>query len=323
VRADDCRRLQNILVLFDASGYMKEKGRYKILLKQMNYFTDAMPLTMDGFFDVGLRHYGLKVGMGCDNTESVLAVQPWDPERFLNSFPKTVSYGVSSLSGGMRAAAEEVASLPGKSIILLVGGGIESCKSDPIKIADRIAFNNPDLEIHTFQIGNSQEGRFFLKAIAKKCNGTYNDVRGMSSPAGWHAWMRGHLVVPCGPSGPAEAQLPARQIGPVVFDFNSFSVGSKDPAVDAANRASLDAVGQFLKANPSARVVLHGFTDGKGNQQFNLKLSRKRAEAVSRHLSVTHGVPQSQIAIIAHGIAQDASRARPGARRRVEFEIFQ
>ena len=77
--ADDCRGVPNILVLFDASGFMKERDRYKFLLKQMTFFQEAIPITADGFFNVGLRHYGLKVGMGCDSTESILAVQPWDP----------------------------------------------------------------------------------------------------------------------------------------------------------------------------------------------------------------------------------------------------
>ncbi len=95
LNADDCKRVSNILVLFDASGYMKEKDRYQLLLTQMGFFEKGMPVTADGFFNVGLRHYGLKVGMGCENTESILAVQQWDPEKFLNAFPKTVSYGVS------------------------------------------------------------------------------------------------------------------------------------------------------------------------------------------------------------------------------------
>ena len=86
---DDCRKTPNILVLFDASGFMKEKDHYEILLKQMDYFSKAIPLTADGFFNIGLRHYGLKVGMGCDGTESILSIQPWDPERFINSFPRS------------------------------------------------------------------------------------------------------------------------------------------------------------------------------------------------------------------------------------------
>ena len=256
---------------------MKEKDRYQLLLTQMGFFEKGMPVTADGFFNVGLRHYGLKVGMGCENTESILAVQQWDPEKFLNAFPKTVSYGVSSLSAGLRAAADDLASATGKSIILVVGGGIESCKADPVTIADQISRNNPDLEIHTFQIGNAQEGSFFLKAIAEKGRGTYNTVDSRNNPASWFAWMMKNLVTPCGPAvsppGGAAASVP---VGPVTFDYNSFSVRSTDPAADAANQAALQAVGQALRGNPAARVVLHGFSDGKGKPEYNLKLSRKR-----------------------------------------------
>ena len=183
IRADDCKRVSNILVLFDASGFMKDRDRYKHLLAQMRFFERAMPVTADGLFNVGLRHYGLKVGMGCENTESVLAIQPWDPEKFINAFPRSVSYGVSSLSAGLRASASEIrADAEGKSIILLIGGGVESCNSDPVKIADQICRNNPDVEIHTFQIGNAQDGRFYLRAIAKKGRGVYINASDINSP---------------------------------------------------------------------------------------------------------------------------------------------
>jgi outer membrane protein OmpA-like peptidoglycan-associated protein len=328
VNADDCRRVPNILVLFDASGYMKEKDRYHLLLTQMGFFEKGMPLTADGFFNVGLRHYGLKVGMGCENTESILAIQPWDPEKFLNAFPKTVSYGVSSLSAGLRAAADEVASVTGKSIILVVGGGIESCKVDPVTIAEQISRNNPDLEIHTFQIGNAQDGSFYLKAIAEKGRGTYNTAESSNNPAAWYAWMRRNLVQPCGPSvrppGGARAPVPA---GPVTFDYNSFSVRSTDPAADSANMAALQAVGQGLRENPAARVVLHGFSDGRGKPEYNLKLSRRRAEAVAQFLVTTYGIPASQIGIVAHGASQAMLGAGAPAQerlgRRVEIEITQ
>jgi len=326
LNADDCRRVPNILVLFDASGFMKEKDRYQLLLKQMGFFEKAMPVTADGFFNVGLRHYGLKVGMGCENTESILAVQPWDPEKFLNAFPKTVSYGVSALSAGLRAAADEVASATGKSIILVIGGGLESCKGDPVTIAEQISRNNPDLEIHTFQIGNAQDGSFYLRAIAEKGKGTYNSADASNNPAAWYAWMKRNLVTPCGPAvrppGGSQASAP---IGPVTFDYNSFSVRSTDPAADAANLAALQAVGQALRGNPAARVVLHGFSDGRGKPEYNLKLSRKRAEAVAQFLVTSYGIPTSQIGIVAHGASQamlgTPAPAQERFGRRVEIEI--
>lgn len=325
-RADDCKRVQNILILFDASGFMRERNHYQVFLKQMRLFTDAMPLTADGFFNVGIRHYGLKVGMECSSTESILAVQPWDPERFVNSFPKTVSYGVSALSSGLRGAADDLAAAEGKSIIILIGGGLESCKADPIKIADQVAFNNPDLEIHTFQIGHDQEGKFFLSGIAKKGRGTFVRVAEISSPAGWFSWMKRFLVIPCQPSGPApETQAAPVEVGAVLFDYNSFSVRSQDPVRDRSNMANLKAVAKYLQADPQASVVLHGYTDGKGSPQYNLKLSRKRAEAVQRFL-VSSGIAGTRIAVVAHGMGQGVPGGRlPGGAvsgRRVEFEIF-
>ncbi|MDQ7783390.1 MAG: OmpA family protein [Desulfomonilaceae bacterium] len=327
VRADDCKRVSNILVLFDASGFMKDKERYQQLLVQMRFFERAMPLTADGLFNVGLRHYGLKVGLGCENTESVLAIQPWDPEKFINAFPRSVSYGVSSLSAGLRAAATEISTdVDGKSILVLVGGGVESCNADPVKIADQICRNNPDLEIHTFQIGNAQDGRYYLRAIAQKGRGVYINANDINSPAPWHAWMKRYLVEPCSQSqAPPVGSLPQQSVGPVTFDFNSFSVRSKDPEADRANAASLAAAAQALKQDATLRLVLHGFADGRGKPEYNQKISVKRAEAVARELIAGHGIPLSQLQIVGHGSTQSMLQP-PGTvpdrmGRRVEFEF--
>jgi len=324
--ADDCRRISNILVLFDASGYMKDKDRYQLLLKNMAFFQQAVPLTADGFFNVGLRHWGLKVGLGCDNTESVLAVQPWDPERFINAFPPSVSYGTSSLSAGLRGAADDLAGASGKSILVVVGGGEESCQADPVKITDQIMRNNPDLEIHTFQIGGSTDGSYWLKGIAQQGRGTYNNATSFDSPAAWYAWMKKYALVPCAATASSQA-APAAAIGPVIFDYNSFSVRSKDPQIDASNQAALAAVSQILRQNPMARVVLHGFSDGKGKPEYNLKLSQQRAEAVGLYLASTQGIVATRISVAPHGSSSASAQGtgpKPGtAGRYVEFEIVQ
>jgi outer membrane protein OmpA-like peptidoglycan-associated protein len=324
--ADDCKRVPNILVLFDASGFMRERDHYQILLKQMGFFEKAIPLTADGFFNIGLRHYGLKVGMGCDNTESILAIQPWDPERFMNSFPRSVSYGTSSLGAGLRAAGDEVAPVQGKSMIVVVGGGIESCKVDPIKIAEQICANNPDVEIHTFQIGNSQDGAFYLRGIAQKGRGTFHSSAELSSPAIWHSWMKQFWVQPCRPTTPTPAMgmgaAPSARTA-VTFDFNSFSVRSTDPVADASNLAAVEAVVAMLRQNPSSRVVLHGFSDGKGKPDYNFNLSKKRAESVARFLGSSYGIPMSRTRVVPHG-ATATGTLRPAEDRmgrRVEFEI--
>lgn len=299
--ADDCKRVPNIIILFDASGFMREKNRYETFLKQMESFSQALPITADGFFDVGVRHYGLKVGLGCENTESILGLQPWDPERFMNSFPRGVSYGVSSLAAGLRAAADDVAGATGKSVILLIGGGLESCKADPLKTTQQICANNPDLEVHTFQIGSAQDGTFFLRGIAEMGRGVYTSLDESGAPAMWYAWMRKYLVMPCPASvrSPGAAAIPT--FAPLTFDPNSFALRSKDPGMDAANMSGLQGLGQFLRENPGTRAVLHGYSEGTGKMKQNLRTARKRAEAVAQFLMSSYGVPAGQLSIIAHG----------------------
>jgi len=72
--------------------------------------------------------------------------------------------------------------------------------------------------------------------------------------------------------------------------------------------------------------VLHGYSDGKGSPEYNLKLSQQRAEAVARHLIKTYKIPASRISITPHGMSQAVLQG-PGSAvddrmaRRVEFEF--
>jgi len=49
-------------------------------------------------------------------------------------------------------------------------------------------------------------------------------------------------------------------------------------------RSELDAVGRFLNENAETYVVLAGYSDGTYTREFNLELSRKRAESVRDYL---------------------------------------
>ena len=96
--------------------------------------------------------------------------------------------------------------------------------------------------------------------------------------------------------------------------------------MDAANQANLNAVGQVLKQNPSTRAVLHALPAGKGaNLEAELKLARKRAEAVAQFLMASHRIPVGQMSIQVHtspdAVLPGGVRPSQAPGRRVEFEI--
>lgn len=79
----------------------------------------------------------------------------------------------------------------------------------------------------------------------------------------------------------------------VLFDFNMSAV--KDEYT-----ADLDAAADMLKANPDSYIILAGFTDNHGEEEYNLGLSHRRAEAVRDYL-VKAGVDSNQAILFWYG----------------------
>jgi outer membrane protein OmpA-like peptidoglycan-associated protein len=68
----------------------------------------------------------------------------------------------------------------------------------------------------------------------------------------------------------------------------------------------LDIVAALLKSDPNKKLKIAGHTDDKGTDDYNLNLSRARAETVKIQL-VTLGVPEAQVITTALGKAQPLS----------------
>lgn len=68
---------------------------------------------------------------------------------------------------------------------------------------------------------------------------------------------------------------------------------------------NLDRVAEILVEFPDTNITIQGHTDNTGNKDFNLQLSKKRAESVAQYLS-NKGVLFSRFNIEAFG--QDAPR---------------
>ena len=102
---------------------------------------------------------------------------------------------------------------------------------------------------------------------------------------------------------------------PVQFAFDSAEILPRA-------RTQLDAMAEGIKLLPPAtRVLIEGHTDAVGTPQYNLHLSRQRAEAVKRYLVTEHGLDEKQLSTVGFGPARpidgvDASRPD---NRRVQF----
>ena len=70
--------------------------------------------------------------------------------------------------------------------------------------------------------------------------------------------------------------------------------------LDARAMGILDEAANMVKAQPNTRVVLTGYTDSKGTDAYNAKLSQRRATSVKNYLA-QQGVPASRMTAVGQG----------------------
>ncbi|MEN8135326.1 MAG: OmpA family protein [Thermodesulfobacteriota bacterium] len=105
----------------------------------------------------------------------------------------------------------------------------------------------------------------------------------------------------------------------ISFAFNSF-------ILDHKSFNELDLWVSFLNGQQEMKIVLGGYTDSAGNQEYNLKLSKNRAQAVADYL-VSKGINSSRLIVkgvgSAHPIATNDTPEGRSLNRRVEIKFVE
>ena len=69
-------------------------------------------------------------------------------------------------------------------------------------------------------------------------------------------------------------------------------------------RDEIAQVGDFLKKYPTTTAVIEGHTDNVGDAQYNLELSKRRAEAVVNYLVESYGIDRSRLSAKGYGMTR-------------------
>jgi outer membrane protein OmpA-like peptidoglycan-associated protein len=105
--------------------------------------------------------------------------------------------------------------------------------------------------------------------------------------------------------------------GDVTFDTNSTEVR---PGL----YSEINRVAGILNQYPNTLIRVEGHTDGKGSDEYNMNLSKRRADTV-KTLLMQRGVAESRIEVIGFGktmpVATNETEAGRQKNRRVEIKI--
>ena len=100
------------------------------------------------------------------------------------------------------------------------------------------------------------------------------------------------LLAQTGPLSPETA--PILMPTDLLFDYDSPDLRTE--ALD-----SLRKLGRLIQKNPGARFVIEGHTDAFGSDEYNLELSRKRAESVKAWLTESMALKADSIQTVGYG----------------------
>ena len=102
----------------------------------------------------------------------------------------------------------------------------------------------------------------------------------------------------------------------IQFDFDKADI-------EPESKPTLDEIAKFLNANPNISLVVAGHTDSQGGFDYNVDLSKRRAQAVANELVKSYGIAAARLTPFGAGmaapIASNSDEAGRAKNRRVEL----
>lgn len=108
------------------------------------------------------------------------------------------------------------------------------------------------------------------------------------------------------------------------FDFDRLNFATGSATILPESQVQLDNIVAVLKAYPNVNVKVGGYTDDVGGAAANLRLSRRRAEAVKQAL-VSNGIPAKRLQAEGYGeqhpVADNATEEGRARNRRIALKV--
>jgi flagellar motor protein MotB len=221
----------------------------------------------------------------------------------------------------------DLRSLPGPKALLTFSDFQESVGSgQPLMEVEKARRRyGPALTVHTFYLTRQSESERLAKDMAKAGGGQAWDICSLLSDEDDFESM---MLTIFGSAdlcynAPQGAEVDERGCWIAAysqfFDFNKAEVKSEF-------RPRLAEAARILKENVAAsdQVIIAGFTDNVGSQEYNLDLGRQRAQAVADIL-IDEGVSSGRLSVVSYGkerpVADNGTEEGRARNRRVEFHI--
>jgi OOP family OmpA-OmpF porin len=116
----------------------------------------------------------------------------------------------------------------------------------------------------------------------------------------------------------SEKKIAGMRVGNIYFDHDKFELKPQE-------KEELNQLGKFLQGNPKAFAAVQGFTDNRGTAEYNMELSRRRAEAVADYVIKNFKLDSGRVTAMWYGeanpVASNDTAEGRAKNRRVEIAV--
>ena len=318
------RTADNFVILYDASGSMdapyKDTGM-KMIEAAEKALKEKVALMPNLGWQAGLYLF--------TPWEPYYEMQPFDPAKFaaaVDRLPDTVSAGTfkgqpTPLVEGLEKLDPILAKVSGRTVVFVFTDGnykLPASKKRPLEVVKALTAKH-DVCFNVISSAGLQKDIRMLQSLA--------DVNMCSRVIPFN-WLLGHPYRTTGAlytvkSVPfvvmtQETKVTDIKVHNITFAFD-------EPNIRPDDHERLNKLGQVLKENPRADVLLEGFTDSTGPDDYNMHLSRRRSFRVMQYLIDEFQIPRERIIVHWYGklnpVADNATAEGRQQNRRVEVEV--
>ncbi len=321
IRVEQLIRLtDNAIFLIDTSSSMNEKyrdtgkSRLEALVAE---FKDRNTYLPELGYNFGLYVY--------TPWKPIYGLTPFDRDgvaKALDALPSEGS-GPTRLARGLDKLDSILQTLSGRTAVFIFTDGYYTGKRRPGEIARRIAREQADRgqDVCFYVISTASEARnqTIVEGVARinECSRAipfeYFIERPEYTTGALFEVKASEIVITR-----TESKIVGLEIDKLHFGFDS-------TALDATSRSELDEVAGFLNKHDDSYVVINGYTDNTGPEEYNLSLSRRRTESAATYLADSHGIDRIRIVLYWYGplnpVASNDTKAGRQQNRRLEMAV--
>jgi OOP family OmpA-OmpF porin len=318
------RTADNFIILYDASGSMADeyKAGVQKLDAELQILNQQNAILPELGYNAGLYSF--------TPFKTYYEMQPYNRDGFqqaIDQLPSTKTAGnfagqPTPLAEGLTALDPILAKLSGKTVVFIFSDGTYTynrvTKKRPLEMAQPLA-EKYDVCFYLISSASTPKANKLLNDIAalNECSRVVPFDAYYKNPV----WGQGPLFVVAS-TVDVETVTDKKIVGVEVRDI-TFAFDQVE--IQAGDHENLKQVAAFLQDNPDAYAVLAGFTDSTGDPEYNLQLSRLRAQSAKNYILEQSRIDPDRVVVLWYGatnfIADNNTPEDRARNRRVEIAI--